>query len=164
LRTFAVSLSSLGRRHGCAYRLLVTATGWYRLKRPIHRGNFLIYCASASEFKSCLIHPLDLSRKYQERHLVAKLEETWREKSSSPCFQTSSKAHPAPYTMSTVGPFPGGKARPGHEDDHSHHLVPMSRTSRSYIFFPSWCLHCVAGQPYSALLLISEVLSSFQVY
>jgi hypothetical protein len=31
------------------------------------------------------------------------------------------------------GPFPGGKARPERDADHSPHLVPSSRMSRSYI-------------------------------
>jgi hypothetical protein len=39
--------------------------------------------------------------------------------SSSPCVQTSSEAHPASYPMGTGGPFPGGKARPGCDADHS---------------------------------------------
>jgi hypothetical protein len=34
------------------------------------------------------------------------------------CVQTSSEAHPASCTMGTGGPFPGGKARPGHDTDH----------------------------------------------
>jgi hypothetical protein len=39
--------------------------------------------------------------------------------SSSPCVQTDSEAHPASYPMGTGGPFPGGKARPGRDADHS---------------------------------------------
>jgi hypothetical protein len=39
--------------------------------------------------------------------------------SSSPCVQTGSGAHPASYPMGTGGPFPGGKARPGRDADHS---------------------------------------------
>jgi hypothetical protein len=39
--------------------------------------------------------------------------------SSSLCVQTVSGAHPASYTMGTGGPFPGGKARPGRDADHS---------------------------------------------
>jgi hypothetical protein len=39
--------------------------------------------------------------------------------SSSPCIQTSSGAHPASCTMGTGGPFPGGKAQPGRDADHS---------------------------------------------
>jgi hypothetical protein len=39
--------------------------------------------------------------------------------SSSPCVQTSSGAYPASYPVSTGGSFPGGKARPGRDADHS---------------------------------------------
>jgi hypothetical protein len=39
--------------------------------------------------------------------------------SSSSCVQTGSEAHPASYAMATGGPFPGGKARPGRDADHS---------------------------------------------
>jgi hypothetical protein len=38
---------------------------------------------------------------------------------SSPCVQTGSGAHPASYPMGTGGPYPGGKARPGRDADHS---------------------------------------------
>jgi hypothetical protein len=36
----------------------------------------------------------------------------------------------------TGGPFPGGKVRPGRDADHSPHLVPRSRISRSYTSSP----------------------------
>jgi hypothetical protein len=39
--------------------------------------------------------------------------------SSSLCVQTGCGAHPASCTMGTEGPFPGGKARPGRDADHS---------------------------------------------
>jgi hypothetical protein len=39
--------------------------------------------------------------------------------SSSPCIQTGSEAHPASYPMGIGGYFPGGKARPGRDTDHS---------------------------------------------
>jgi hypothetical protein len=39
--------------------------------------------------------------------------------SSSLCVQTGSGIHPASCTMGTVGPFPGGKGRPGSDADHS---------------------------------------------
>jgi hypothetical protein len=39
--------------------------------------------------------------------------------SSSLCVQTGSGAHPASCTVGTGGPFPGGKARPGRDADHS---------------------------------------------
>jgi hypothetical protein len=45
--------------------------------------------------------------------------------------------------MGTGGPFPGGKARPGRDADHSPHLVPRSRMSRSYTFSPHKRLHGV---------------------
>jgi hypothetical protein len=35
------------------------------------------------------------------------------------CVQTGSGAHPASCIMGTGGPFPGGKARPGRDADHS---------------------------------------------
>jgi hypothetical protein len=39
--------------------------------------------------------------------------------SSSLCAQTGSGAHPATYPMGAGGSFPGGKARPGRDADHS---------------------------------------------
>jgi hypothetical protein len=39
--------------------------------------------------------------------------------SSSLCVQTGSEAHPASCTMGTMGPFPGAKALPGRDADHS---------------------------------------------
>jgi hypothetical protein len=39
--------------------------------------------------------------------------------SSDVCVQTGSEAHPASCPMGTGGPFPGGKARPGRDADHS---------------------------------------------
>jgi hypothetical protein len=39
--------------------------------------------------------------------------------SSILCVQTDSGAHPTSYKMGTGGPFPGGKARPGRDADHS---------------------------------------------
>jgi hypothetical protein len=40
--------------------------------------------------------------------------------SSSLCVQTGSGIHPASCTVGTGGPFPGAKARPGRDADHSH--------------------------------------------
>jgi hypothetical protein len=39
--------------------------------------------------------------------------------SYSLCVQTGSGAHLASCTMGNGGPFPGGKARPGRDADHS---------------------------------------------
>jgi hypothetical protein len=46
---------------------------------------------------------------------------------SNPCVQTSSEVHPASCTVGTVG-----KARPRRDADHSSHLLPIYRMSRSY--------------------------------
>jgi hypothetical protein len=56
--------------------------------------------------------------------------------SSSLCVQTGSGAHPASCTMGTGDPFPVAKRRPGRDADHSPHLMPRSRMSRSYISSP----------------------------
>jgi hypothetical protein len=39
--------------------------------------------------------------------------------SSSLCVQTVSRVHPVSCTTGTGGPFPGSKARPGRDADHS---------------------------------------------
>jgi hypothetical protein len=39
--------------------------------------------------------------------------------SSNLCVQTDSEVHPASCTMGTGAPFPGGKARPWRDADHS---------------------------------------------
>jgi hypothetical protein len=56
--------------------------------------------------------------------------------SSSLCVQNGSEPHPDSCTMGTGGPFPGAKAWPGRDADHSPHLVPRSRMSRSYTSSP----------------------------
>jgi hypothetical protein len=60
---------------------------------------------------------------------------------SSLYVQTTSRAHPVTYPMGTVGPFPGGKVRPGRDADNSPHLVPRSTMYRSYTSSSSWRLH-----------------------
>jgi hypothetical protein len=53
--------------------------------------------------------------------------------SSNLCVQTGSGVHPASCTMGTGGSFPGGKARPRRDADHSPpHLMPRPWKSRSY--------------------------------
>jgi hypothetical protein len=51
----------------------------------------------------------------------------------------------------------GGKERPGRDADHSPHLVPRTRMSRSYISSPAWHLRGVAGQFYFTLHNTSEL-------
>jgi hypothetical protein len=54
--------------------------------------------------------------------------------------------------MGTGGPFPGGKARPVRDADHSPHLVPTSIMSRSYTSSPHKRLHGVKGTPVPIVL------------
>jgi hypothetical protein len=63
--------------------------------------------------------------------------------SSSLFVQTSSGTHPTSCTMGTGDPFPGAKARPGRDPDHSPHLVPRSSMSRSYTSSPPKRIHGV---------------------
>jgi hypothetical protein len=49
--------------------------------------------------------------------------------------QTGSGAPPS-LSNGYRGPFPGGKARLGRDADHSPHLMPRSRMSRSYASSP----------------------------
>jgi hypothetical protein len=46
--------------------------------------------------------------------------------SSILCVQTGYGVHPASRKIDTGSPFPGGKARPGRDANHSPHLVPKS--------------------------------------
>jgi hypothetical protein len=50
--------------------------------------------------------------------------------------QTGSGAHPASYPMSTGGPFPGGKARPGRDTDHSPPSSGRVCVGAIYLLFP----------------------------
>jgi hypothetical protein len=71
--------------------------------------------------------------------------------SSNLCVQTVSGAHPASCTMGTGGHFPGAKARPGRDADHSLHLVPSSRMSKSYTSSPPKRLHGVKWDSFTLL-------------
>jgi hypothetical protein len=77
--------------------------------------------------------------------------------SNDRAIEVRSGAHPASCTMGTAGPFPGDKARPGRDADHSPHLVPTSWMSRSYTSSPLLRLHrCVVG----LLFYISKEIAS----
>jgi hypothetical protein len=75
--------------------------------------------------------------------------------SSSPCFQTGSGAHPVSYPMGTGGSFPGGKARPRRDADHS---PPSSAEVKNeyelYLLSPHVPPWHVAGQLYFFFLLL----------
>jgi hypothetical protein len=70
--------------------------------------------------------------------------------SFSLCVQSSSEAHQASYRMGTVGFIPRGKARAGHDADHSLHLVPRFWMSRSYTSSPLGT--CIAQRDSFALI------------
>jgi hypothetical protein len=65
--------------------------------------------------------------------------------SSRLCVQTGSGAHPASCTMGKGGPFSGAKERTGPNADHSPHLVPSLRMSRSYMSSPPKRLVACSG-------------------
>jgi hypothetical protein len=54
-----------------------------------------------------------------DRAIEVRSPEGAKDFSSSLCVQIGSGVNPASYTMGTGGRFPGGKARPGRDADHS---------------------------------------------
>jgi hypothetical protein len=60
--------------------------------------------------------------------------------------------------MGTDGPFPGCKARPRRDADHSPHLVPRSRMSRSYTSSPPLRLHVCAVRLLSLLPMTESLV------
>jgi hypothetical protein len=71
--------------------------------------------------------------------------------SSSLCVQTSSDAHPAFYSMSTGGSFPGDKAWLGRDADHSTPSSTESRVERAILPLPLGACMAVAVQLYFLL-------------
>jgi len=61
------------------------------------------------------------------------MESRWGARLSAP-LQTGSEAHPASYTMGTMGP--GVKERPGRGVDHPPHLAPRLKKEYSYTSIP----------------------------
>jgi hypothetical protein len=55
-----------------------------------------------------------------------------------------------------LGSIPGGKARSGGDADHSPHLVPRPRMSRSYISSPPWHLHGDSETAICTIILFAE--------
>jgi hypothetical protein len=78
-----------------------------------------------------------------DRTIEARSRKRWKDFSSSLFVQTSSEAHPASHPMGTGGQFPGAKARPGRDADHSSHLVPRLWMRKNYTSSPPKCLHGV---------------------
>jgi hypothetical protein len=71
---------------------------------------------------------------------------------SSFCSQTGSGAHPASCTMGTGDPFPGGKARPGRDADHSPpSCAEVKNEQEPYLLSPHAPPWRVAGSLYLLL-------------
>jgi hypothetical protein len=74
---------------------------------------------------------------------------TGTDSSSSPCVQTGPGDHPAPYPMGTGGSFPGGKARPGRDADHSPpSSAEVKNEEELYLLSPHVPQWRAAGQLY----------------
>jgi hypothetical protein len=84
-----------------------------------------------------------------------------RDFSSSLCVQICSGAHPDSCTKGTGDPFPGAKARPGRDADHSPHPVPRSLMSRSHTSSPAKFLRGVFWDSFSFLVSLQ---SSCNIY
>jgi hypothetical protein len=83
--------------------------------------------------------------------------------SSSLCVHAGSGAHPASYPMGTGGPFPGCKAQPGRDADHTSNLVVKPRMSRSYTSSPPCRLHCCSGTAFYKRYLIPALEDTYSV-
>jgi hypothetical protein len=74
--------------------------------------------------------------------------------SSSLCVQSGSGAHPASCPMGTGGPFPGGKARPGHDADHSpQSSAEVMNELQLYLLSPQKHLHGVQRDCFTLLYI-----------
>jgi hypothetical protein len=57
-------------------------------KKTLALRSFLTYRATPSEFEKFMIHPPELSANYQQIHLIAKQEKTWREMAAEFCLRS----------------------------------------------------------------------------
>jgi hypothetical protein len=96
-----------------------------------------------------------------DREIQIRPPEQTKDFSSNLCFQIGSGAHPASCPMGTGGPFPGGKARPGRDADHSPHLVLRSWMSRSYTTSPSCASIGVLWGCFTSTFLLTRVTLLF---
>jgi hypothetical protein len=69
--------------------LLVTVTGWYHTKHPMHCGHFIIHRASTSEFQSFPIHPPEFSALIVAETPSSEAERTGREVTTASCLSVS---------------------------------------------------------------------------
>jgi hypothetical protein len=80
-----------------------------------------LFTMRSSATSVCLLMVLVIGR-HPHRFLTRSSENSlrpYRHISCNLCVQTGSGTHPASCTMGTGGPFPGAKARPGRDADHS---------------------------------------------
>jgi hypothetical protein len=84
----------------------------YLAKQSITRGTILLWSRVSS---GSIVSDYGLD----DRAIGVRSPAGAEDFSSSLCLQTGSGAHPAFCTMGTGGPFPGGKARPGRDANHS---------------------------------------------
>jgi hypothetical protein len=78
------------------------------------------------------------------------------------CVQTGSEAHSASCTMGTGGPFPGGKAQPVRDADHSLLLVPGSK--RVGAILPLTLMASMVSSGTSSRLLIQITVTIFAAF
>jgi hypothetical protein len=85
--------------------------------------------------------------------------------SSSLCVQTGYGAHPASCTMGTGGPFPGGKARPGRDADHSPpSSAEVKNEQELYVLSPQAPPWRVAGLLYLTFKIFYYHLTLIEIY
>jgi hypothetical protein len=80
---------------------------------------FLIMCEYLSIYEPSSSVSIVSGYGLDDRAIEVRSPAQAKDFSSSLCVQTGSAAHPASCTMGTGGPFPGAKARPGRDADHS---------------------------------------------
>jgi hypothetical protein len=92
-----------------------------------------------------------------DRAVEVRSRQRWKDFSSSLCVQGPNQT---PVRWVLGGPFPGAKAWPGRDADHSPHLVPRSRMSRSYASSPPSAFVACSGTALAFLttLLVGQII------
>jgi hypothetical protein len=111
-----------------AYTGLISSTGNTYSNMKVIQGTHNNKKCICTPLKRSRVSPGSIVSDYglDDRAIGVRSPAGAKDFSSSLCVQIGSEAHPASCTMGTGGPFPGGKARPGRDADHSPHLVPRS--------------------------------------
>jgi hypothetical protein len=109
-----------------------------------------------------------------DRSIEVRSRQRRRDFYSNLSVQTGSGAHPASCTMGTGGPFPGGKARPGRDADHSppssaevvnewelyllSYQAPLWRVAGLLYFFTFFTVHCYGVVLHKAFQAVRPLL------